>query len=206
MAVTLGGHMARYASLQERLMHYTVQKDGGRLSELDLATRLCCLWCGFKIGANKVQGYGEEFIGYGRIGIHDPRVNSSRKLSTHRVAYVLHSLKCRDINFDSSDPDHMLLLFVILDAYKYLYYKENLTLDHRCVDPRCWNPHHVQWTTIQQNLFRRETYKNKTSPSSVKPIKSRKRLPRIDAPLSQAARGVVYDLVLLARTESQNSK
>lgn len=192
-----------YTSLQERMILSSSQEDSNRFSqESDTTIRMCCIWCGFKVKGN-CQGHGKEFIGYGRIDLYHPITGKYKKPSTHKVAYAINSLIKEGIIFNSADREHMILLLALLEAYKFLYYRENLTLDHLCVDPRCWNPHHLRWTTIQQNLSLRGGYISKAkSPLLPKPAKKKSQI--IKTPqLTNGSQKLVNYLVQVARAESK---
>ena len=195
-----------YASLQERLIQNSAQRESKYIDpRLPDEQRLCCIWCGLKI-RNDTQGYGEEFVGYGRIGLHNPATNSTIKRSTHKVAFAIHSMLSIGIVFDSSNPDHMKMLLEILEAYKYLYYSEGLTHDHICVDSRCWNPYHLRWMTIQRNLMFRDKRAAETEVAEPQDEPKRKRKPakKIRMKISNESRRAIVHLVSLARAESEN--
>lgn len=196
--------MTRYASLQERLIKNSVLSDSGKFpNETNGAKRYCCIWKGLRF-INGVAGYHEEYKGYGSMSIRDPRTGSPRQIKTHKVAYAIFSLRATGLAFDDSDRGHMLLLFTLLDAYKYLSERETLQHDHSCFDPRCWNPYHLKWETRDNNLKnRRYCQREGNTPLKRKLRRKVKKVMTVhNRQVAEPSQAIVNKLVHQARQEA----
>jgi hypothetical protein len=136
---SLGGKMARYKSLQERL---SKQSCSCRHPE----GSFCRIWTGYK----QKDGYPSADDGYGRMNMQ--RGGRSLKFWVHRVAKVLEEILIIKPDFDFYKKEDKQLFFDLYDAYAAC----GLTIDHLCRRTLCLEPTHLEWVRLTKNQQRKK--------------------------------------------------
>ncbi len=136
----------KYASLEERLDAWSVERDNGFCSP-------CRIWMGYaQNGAPMPRG---KEGGYPRINMRyrasGEEKAKSRKYPAYWVRRVLYEISKIVPDFDSNNPQHMESFWDLLYAYRSL----GLTIEHVCKHTLCINPLHLDWVPMAENNGRK---------------------------------------------------
>lgn len=131
--------MAKYASLQDRLVRLSCSCDFGWGTP-------CLIWDGY----TQKDGYVSNKEGYGKINL--TREGKSLKFAVHRVSKVLDEILTIKPSFNFYNMSDKESFFDLYDAYSL----SRLTIDHLCKNSLCLKSSHLEWVYISPNQQRKK--------------------------------------------------
>ena len=163
--------MARYSSLQQRLMDNSKWE---KCESIDLYEEMhlsnCRVWSGY----SQKNGYISKEKGcYGRINLFFE--TQSLKFPVHRVSPVLHELLTIKPDFDFYKKEDKKVFF---DLY-FAYSASRLSVDHLCGNTLCFNPNHLEWVWLDKNQQRKKWKEKERNDRVLKVSRSSKKRYRV---------------------------